>query len=154
MNAELLFKLLQSHCKHILHATIRLKRSDVMLLFLEKEGSNFVNQPDELDKLPLDLALVLRQFETAKILCNNGADVDLVDSRGKTLIAKAIEAGNIEACEFLVENGAKIDYVDETTGETLIHTLAKSSSVQTEIENWSKQNIHLFDLNARDKLGR
>lgn len=62
--------------------------------------------------------------------------------------------GNVKACEFLVENGAKINYVNETTGETLIHTLAKSDSVKNDIEEWAKKNIHLFDLNARDKQER
>jgi ankyrin repeat protein len=176
MKAELLFDLLKrlvsfidvnnsnyytfwfSHCNHIVHATIRLKRSDVMLLFLSQhEGSveERVNEADEVDNRPLDLALNSRLFETAKILCDHGADVNRIDNRGKAFIAKAIEAGNVQACEFLVENGAQINYVNETTGETtLIHTLAKSSAVQNDIEEWSKRNIHLFDLNKRDKNGR
>ncbi|KAI6182263.1 hypothetical protein M3Y97_00361200 [Aphelenchoides bicaudatus] len=96
----------------------------------------------------------MRQFETAKILCDHGANVNQVDSRGKTFISKAIEAGCVEACEFLVDNNAEINYINETTGETLIHTLAKSASVENKIEEWSKRNINLFDLNARDKQGR
>lgn len=157
MKAELLFELLKNHCNHILHATIRLTRPDVMLLFFNQSEESIdecVNEADEQDAMPLDLALNLRQFDTAKILCEHGADVNRIDSKGKTFIAKAIEAGSVEACEFLVENGAKINYVNETTGETLIHTLAKSSTVQNEIEEWAKRNINLFDLNARDKDGR
>lgn len=155
LNGEFLFDLLKSHCKHFLHSTIRLKRPDVMKLFLnENPTSSSVNEMDELENLPLDLALNERLFETAKILCEHGADVNKVDAKGKTFIAKAIETNNVQSCEFLVDNGAKINYVNETTGETLIHTLASSSAVQSEIEEWSKRNIHLFDLNARDKNGR
>ncbi|KAI6182264.1 hypothetical protein M3Y97_00361300 [Aphelenchoides bicaudatus] len=40
MNSELLFDLLKSHCRYILHATIRLKRPDVMLLYLKEEESS------------------------------------------------------------------------------------------------------------------
>jgi ankyrin repeat protein len=54
---------------------------------------NCFNQKITLEALPLDLALNLRQFETAKILCENGANVNQIDNRGKTFIAKAIEAG-------------------------------------------------------------
>jgi ankyrin repeat protein len=153
MDAGLLLKLLKSHCKFILHATIQLKRTDVMMLYLV-ENSESTNEQDENGQFPLDLALNAGRFDCAKILCDHQADINRLDSRGRTFVSKAIEAGNIEACEFLVQNGANISYVNEETGETLIHDLAKSASVQHGIGEWAKRNIRLFDLNARDRKGR
>lgn len=67
-----------------------------MLIYLREEGPSTeecVNEVDDQDQMPLDLALNLQQFDTARVLCEHGANVNKVDGRGKTFIAKAIEAG-------------------------------------------------------------
>lgn len=57
-------------------------------------------------------------------------------------------------CEFLIENGADINYVNEKNGDTLLHVLAQSSSVQELIFQLTNKNIENFNVNAINMNGK
>ena len=53
-----------------------------------------LNEADEKDDLPLDLALKSKQESIAKNLVKNNIDVNKTDSRGFSLLHKAIFRGS------------------------------------------------------------
>ncbi|KAI6179468.1 hypothetical protein M3Y98_00613900 [Aphelenchoides besseyi] len=157
VEANLLYRMLKSHSEYLVHSIVGLKRKDVLSLFLKENESQLtelLNTTSNENLFPLDVALNSNQFDVAEILCANGSDVNQLDSNGRSFISKAIESGNVQSCEFLVANGANVNYVNEETGETLIHDLAKSATVQQGISEFCMSNIDRFDLNTRDKHGR
>ena len=61
------------------------------------------------------------------------ANVNVVDSRGRTPILLAIESGRIDIAELLLGHGAKADWVD-VRGETLLFPLLRSLKTPVSIE--------------------
>lgn len=55
-----------------------------------------LNEPDDKDELPLDLALQSRQHSIAKNLVKNHCDLNKTDSLGLTLLHKAISRGKLK----------------------------------------------------------
>jgi tetratricopeptide (TPR) repeat protein len=89
--------------------------------FLIKKGAN-INLKNEFDETPLQIAIfdLFNRFpkgeRMAKMLISKGADVNVFDKKGHSLILKAIEKDSFDGdyndntaiFEFLVKNGAKI----------------------------------------------
>lgn len=55
---------------------------------------------------PLSLALELNLFKVAQKLLGGGANIDVTDDEGQTLLHQAIMNQNKEAALFLLDNGA------------------------------------------------
>lgn len=101
---------------------------------LIKFGAN-VNDNYERDRTPLHIAIGYKQFEIAKLLINNRANVNAkTENHGKndlTPMHLAIFANTPKFIELLASNGASIDEREGTEGHTPFHlaTLYGNKSV-------------------------
>ena len=97
----------------------------IMETIISKADKNFIN--DYLDgKTPLIIAVGNSYLETAKILIENGADVNAVDFEGWSALSYAVNNGDIEIAKLLITNKAKIK------GELLL--AIKSPIVESRID--------------------
>ncbi|XP_059091061.1 rabankyrin-5-like isoform X1 [Tigriopus californicus] len=127
MTAPLLYSMLKSKSTHPLHEAIRLRREDVVLLYMiefNHELSSFVNRPDEEDKLPLDIALSTKQSGIASTLIDHRANVDQSNGNGWNLIHLAIDRDDVFALEFLLDNNVNVNAFTPQEKNTALHLLA------------------------------
>ncbi|XP_068939356.1 rabankyrin-5 [Petaurus breviceps papuanus] len=130
LSAQLLYQMIRSKTQHPLHKAIRLEREDVVFLYLIEMDAQLPLKLNELDPngdLALDLALSRRLESIASTLVSHGADVDMVDQRGWSLLHKAIQRGDSFAAAFLIKNGTLVNAATVGAQETPLHLLASSS---------------------------
>ena len=97
----------------------------IMETIIGKADKNLIN--DYLDgKTPLIIAVGNSYLETAKILIENGADVNSVDFEGWSALSYAVNNGDIEIAKLLLTNKSKIK------GELLL--AIKSPIVESRID--------------------
>uniref|UniRef100_A0A0R3RQ97 ANK_REP_REGION domain-containing protein n=1 Tax=Elaeophora elaphi TaxID=1147741 RepID=A0A0R3RQ97_9BILA len=151
MSASLLYDLIKNHSAHILHSIIHLKRSDVLLIF-------FIEYFQELPKLcneevgstfPLELALESDQIEIATSLVNHHADVNVIDSNGRTLLMRMLMKNKVDALVFLTQNGANFNYKVGISGENLLH-IAASTKCSYDLIEWLSCNLNHLNINDVD----
>lgn len=76
-------------------------------MLIGKADKNIINDSLE-GKTPLIIAVGNSYIDTAKILIENGADVNSVDFEGWSALSYAVNNGDIESAKLLLENKAKI----------------------------------------------
>lgn len=76
-------------------------------MLIGKADKNIINDSLE-GKTPLIIAVGNSYIDTAKILIENGADVNSVDIEGWSALSYAVNNGDIEIAKLLLENKAKI----------------------------------------------
>ncbi|PSN52924.1 hypothetical protein C0J52_03016 [Blattella germanica] len=113
-----------------------------------------VNQLDGRGELPLDLALCAEQTSIARTLVEHQADLNARDTRGYSLLHRAVERG------FLIEHGASIVTVTPELGDTALHMIASYSpgtsepDVITAMTDVAKQMLEKgLDPNLQNKQG-
>ena len=110
-------------------------------MIIGKADNNLINDSLE-GKTPLIIAVGNSYFETAKILIENGADVNSVDFEGWSALSYAVNNGDIGIAKLLLTNKAKIK------GELLL--AIKSPIVESRIDMMkllidNKANINYTD---------
>jgi len=126
MSAPLLFNMFKAKTEYPLHTAIRIKREDVLFLYLIEFDSQLLIKLNEIDKLgdlPLDLALKTKQEDIAKTLVSHKANVNASDSKGRTLLHRAIERDDEFSAEFLIKNDASIN-ISNSFGDIPLHLCA------------------------------
>ncbi|KAF0300090.1 Rabankyrin-5 [Amphibalanus amphitrite] len=83
-----------------------------------------LNEPDDRDNLPLDLALRLDQAAICETLLKHRVDVNAADGQGRCLLHKAILRDDERSALFLVDHGAAVDGAVPVSGDTPLHLLA------------------------------
>ena len=76
-------------------------------MLIGKADKNIINDSLE-GKTPLIIAVGNSYIDTAKILIENGADVNAVDIEGWSALSYAVNNGDIEIAKLLLENKVKI----------------------------------------------
>ena len=108
------YKLFKEKTRYALHQAIRMKREDVLFLYLidndaevrdahasvSNSLSRFqlierVNEVDDQQELALELALKTKQDSMAENLVRHHADINHADEQNRTLLHLAIERGRI-----------------------------------------------------------
>lgn len=129
MSAPLLYHMFKSKTEYPLHSAVRLHREDVVFLYLIENDSKLsvcLNQLDNRGELPLDIALKDKQMDIAHTLLKHGADPDAKDSKGWTLLHRAIERGDGFSAIFLISQGASVIIVTPERADSALHLLATS----------------------------
>ncbi|KAJ9588899.1 hypothetical protein L9F63_017777 [Diploptera punctata] len=93
-----------------------------------------VNQLDGRGELPLDLALCAQQTSIARTLVEHQADLNARDTRGYTLLHRAVERGDGYSARFLIEHGASVSTVTPELGDTALHMIASYSPNSSEVD--------------------
>ncbi|CAH0394295.1 unnamed protein product [Bemisia tabaci] len=130
MSAPLLFHMFKNKTDYPLHSAVRLHREDVVFLYLVENSAQLstkLNQFDNHGDLPLDIAIKDRQTSIAATLLEHKADPDAKDSKGWTLLHRAVERGDSYAATFLLENGASVAIATPDLGNTALHLIASCS---------------------------
>ena len=120
----------------------------IMQMIIDKVDKKLINDSLE-GKTPLIIAVGNSYIDTAKILIENGADVNAVDIEGWSALSYAVNNGDIEIAKLLLENKAKIK------GELLL--AIKSPIVESSINIMkllidNKANINYTDENGFNPL--
>ena len=127
LSAELVYQMLKSKAKHPLHSAIRLKREDVVFLYLIEFNSELSVKLNELDisgRLPLDLALELEEDGIARSLVEHRANINQMNGEGETLLHLAIARRDTKSSLFLLESGAQVNLTTVTDRLAPLHLLA------------------------------
>ena len=117
-------------------------------MLIGKSDKNIINDSLE-GKTPLIIAVGNSYIDTAKILIENGANINAVDIEGWSALSYAVNNGDIEIAKLLLENKAKIK------DELLI--AIKSPIVESRINMMkllidNKANINYTDENGFNPL--
>ena len=120
----------------------------IMQMIIDKVDKKLINDSLE-GKTPLIIAVGNSYIDTAKILIENGANINAVDIEGWSALSYAVNNGDIEIAKLLLENKAKIK------GELLI--AIKSPIVESRINMMkllidNKANINYTDENGFNPL--
>ncbi|XP_050520840.1 rabankyrin-5 isoform X2 [Daktulosphaira vitifoliae] len=130
MSAQFLYHMFKSKTKYPLHSAVRLRREDVVFLYIVEHSSQLTIKINELDykgDSALDLALRDHQTSIGEMLCENQADLDLRDRNGYTLLHLAVQRGDSYAANFLLSHGASVSTVTPDQGNSALHLIASSS---------------------------
>lgn len=133
MTAPLLFKMFKSKTQYPLHTAIRIRREDVVFLYLIEHNevlSDKVNEVDDQNDIPLDLALKSKQQSIADNLLQYKANVNTQDHHGQTLLHRAIQRMDTQSIEFLVKNHASVDIVSSERKQTALHLLCTQQNAE------------------------
>jgi ankyrin repeat protein len=162
MTAPLLFKMFKSKTKYPLHTAIRIRREDVVFLYLIEYNeilSDKVNEIDDQNDIPLDLALKSKQQSIADNLLQYKANVNTQDEFGLTLLHRAVERRDLTSIAFLLKNHASVDIVSNDKKQTSLHLLCALDDADDEISKEiavllldSAANPNLQDANGNTCL--
>lgn len=163
MTAPLLYDMIKSKSEYPLHSAVRLRREDVVFLYLVENNAQLSTRLNTLDskgELPLDLALRDRHTSIAQTLLDHGADPDARDNQGWTLLHRAVERGDGYAAQFLLEHAASVSIATPERGDTALHLISTCSPETTSEETVSAMTSvakHLLDRgldpNLQNKQG-
>ncbi len=112
-----------------LHYAILSGNSDFAKYLIDKQADIHI-RIKETDQSPMQLALILGDFEMVKYLLGHGARLDEVDIKGRSGLILAILSKNSELIDFMLSQ--KIEYtLKDTYGSTLVHYAAAINNVET-----------------------
>lgn len=132
MTAPLLYSMFKTKTKYPLHAAIKLKREDVVFLYLIEFGQILdvkLNETDDRGLLPLDIALSTNQEELAQTLVEHKVNVDQVDHQGASLLHVAIARDDAFSAMFLLKNGARVNVTRPSDLNTPLHLSAEHNDL-------------------------
>ncbi|KAK5978358.1 FYVE zinc finger [Trichostrongylus colubriformis] len=157
LSAPALFRLLKKNSPHVLHSIVQLNREDVLLLYFIENDSKVhtvVNAVDEKGLSALEIALTSDLVNIASQLVKKGADCNLTDDSGRSILMRMIEKGDVTACEFLASAGADLNFVQRDTDFTPLHYIACSVLNQVNMAEWAGSRLKEMNINAVDVQGR
>ena len=79
---------------------------------------------------PLGAALEMKDFKTAQLLYEHGADVDVEGYHKRTPLYGVSRSGHLEIAEWLLRHGASLFTFDQTYGRTVLHAAAVNGCVE------------------------
>lgn len=83
-----------------------------------------LNECDNEENIPLNLALLDRNEGIANTLVSHGCNLDVLDTSGNSLLHLAIMRGDSFSASFLIKNGANTILARRDNQETPLHLVA------------------------------
>ncbi|XP_043466896.1 ankyrin-3-like isoform X2 [Leptopilina heterotoma] len=102
------------------------------------------------NKRMLHVAAARGHLQIVDLLIKNGAEINVVDFKGRTPFYVALQQNKVDVAEFLLENGARID-IPRTDGETTLHVAIKTQNIQI-VERLLKQGTMVNVLDDMTRL--
>jgi hypothetical protein len=158
MPAALLYQMFKSKTKYPLHSAVRAKREDVVFLYFIENDSVLqitLNEADDKNELPLDLALRSKQESIAKYFVNSRIDINKTDDNGLSLLHKAILRGDEYSASFLVDNHILVNLMTNTDRKTALMYLAANEVGSQEMGSLTEKILrsNTVDVNLQDYDG-
>ncbi|CAF3694746.1 unnamed protein product [Rotaria socialis] len=125
--APMTYKLFKQKTKYPLHQAVRMKREDVLFLYLidnDAELAQRVNELDDHGELALELALTTKQDSMAENLVRHQADINHIDAENRTLLHLAIKRGDEHSATFLIKHDCLLNHQTNVARETPLHLLS------------------------------
>ncbi|CAF2499543.1 unnamed protein product [Rotaria sp. Silwood2] len=125
--APMTFKLFKQKTKYPLHQAVRMKREDVLFLYLIDNDADLAERVNELDdhgELALELALKTKQDSMAENLVRHQADINHIDAENRTLLHLAIKRGDEHSATFLIKHDCRLNHQTNVGRETPLHLLS------------------------------
>lgn len=107
------------------------------------------NVRDASNITPLMIAAVRGDNEMAEILLNAGADINAISDTGDTALVKAINFEETEVVKLLLKNGADPELRNPYSGESVLHSTARTANVEVMRILLSKN----INVNVKDNSG-
>ena len=156
LSAELVYQMLKSKAKFPLHSAIRLKREDVVFLYLIEFNSELsvkLNETDDSGRLPLDLSLELDEDGISRSLVEHKTNINQMNKEGETLLHLSVSRTDTKSALFLLEAGAQVNLTSTNERLAPLHLIAASKNENNLIkvaENVIERNA---DLNLQNSEG-
>lgn len=114
-----------------LREAISAGRDDVIRMLLEYgvDVHEFRYPYKDYCQTPLHLAASCNYLHAITMLTDNGADVRLCDTRGRTALFYAADSGHVPAIRLLIERGCKVNIQDHG-GKSALHIAAGKGDVE------------------------
>lgn len=136
-----------------------------LLLYYGINVDSLLDENSEEEITPIMIAAKINNYDVAKVLIENGADlnrkrdisyeidtseseIEKAEDTTRSILAYAIENDNLELAKLLIENGAKLDI--DYNGKNLLMLAAKSNSIECMKLLMSKG----IKVNQKDKKGK
>ena len=156
LSAELVYQMLKSKAQFPLHSAIRLKREDVVFLYLIEFNSDLsvkLNEVDSDGRLPLDLSLELEEDGISRSLVEHKANINQMDTAGKTILHLTIERRDSKSALFLLEAGAQVNVTTANDRLSPLHLLAAGNNENNLIDVAKTVMEKGADLNLQNSEG-
>lgn len=128
VSTPFLHRLFVEKSRYPLHKAICIRNEDLIFLLLmdyePHEIVHKVNELDNLEQLPLDLALRSGQTSVAMTLLEHQANSNVSDSGGWPLVLRYLNECKFQACRFLIQQGASVHSITPEEGNSLLHLCA------------------------------
>nr|XP_023017767.1 rabankyrin-5 [Leptinotarsa decemlineata] len=156
MSGPLLYKMLKSKTQLPLHSAVRLQREDVVFLCLVENSSrlsDIVNLWSPNGELPLDLALRCRNESIGATLVQHNADLNIRDSKGDTLLHRAIKHEDSFSALFLLEQNCDATLSTRNENDSALHLIAGANNIE-DCEKIAEKLINKnVNVNAQNRQG-
>lgn len=100
---------------------VNLKSVEIVKWLIEEQDID-VNKPNQAGQYALQRAVTSNSPEIVRLLVENGADVNICDVRGASLLELAAEK-SFESINILIENGFNIDIIKENPLSLMVNSL-------------------------------
>ena len=94
-------------------------------------------------------AIVLERFDIAQLLLENGADVDIREENGQTMLINVASQGHVDRAKMLLEYGANVDHQSKNGSTALI-----GAAFNGHIEIVKLLLEYKADVNLRNEYGK
>jgi ankyrin repeat protein len=132
-----------------LHHCVRNGLTSSVERLLSIRNINVNLKDDVYGATPLHEAAWKGQIEIARLLVENGAEVNARYNNGSSPLQRSVRNGHIDILHLLIENGADLEAKD-TTGWRALHKAASNGQLPFIQEVISSYHV---DINARDNHG-
>ncbi|CAF1139911.1 unnamed protein product [Adineta ricciae] len=163
LSASMTYKLFKQQTKYSLHQAVRMKREDVLFLYLIDNDADLnerVNEIDDHNELAFELALKTKQDSMAENLVRHKADINHIDKDNQTLLHLAIKRGDEHSATFLIKHSCLLNHQTSMKRETPLHLLSglNPNELSTDIMNGMCRVAQLMlehgaDANEKDVQG-
>lgn len=160
MAAPLLYRLIDGNTKHALHSIVSIGREDVLFLYFMQNSAklpNCLNRIDATGATALELALKSSHEKAQSIaeqLVEKGADLNVRDSKGETILMRLCASEDLTSCDFLLKHGADAKICQMPEEYNVCHVVACRETSSTRLATWLVENRSRLDVDKPDSEER
>lgn len=114
--------------EHPFHIAMKLKRKDIIQLFIDYSDAAVINSPNCWGEISLHKAIKMQDKDLVEELIRKGANIEYADGKGLTPLCVSLRYKKGESreaiAEILINHGASVSAVVHSSGEAPLHVVA------------------------------